>query len=118
MSSWWPALVHELGIQRAANHPEWRANGGCFYKARGESCELAIDPKRQHAPRTCGDVAEVQPRVDPKGRKGVSHNTSSCEKLWTYYTPAVAAAATSLYELDLDAFQYPRWAAEAGTLPW
>ena len=102
MANWWPSVVQDLGIERAAGHKEWP--GACFFKPKGvASCERAMDPERAHlaAPRECEDVTELQMPPPPNAkaaawqarddrRPQMSHNVSSCAKLFSFYTPAVA----------------------------
>lgn len=145
-SSWLPSVTNILGIKHAVVNRQWQ--GGCFFKAHGETCEDALKERsaagaaRAAAAGTTGSGAGFArvPWRATAGRAGArpptrvcedmveqqdgdkppesQHNTSACALLHAFYSPRTARIVTELMADDLKAFGYPSWTAAGGVWPW
>ena len=112
---WYADLMRELGLEKVATHTHWADRGGCFYAPAGSSCGSVLSAPREPTPISsaslrrgsllCGGTRTLEP-------------SQQCARLHQYYDAAIAAVVAKYARDDLVAFDYPAWAAAAGTLPW
>ena len=105
MAQWYAPIVRSLGLERDVLDPKAWARTGCFYREPNTTCSdsLLVKPlEAPHAIRTESGCRAATYHTD-------RHDTRTCDRMSTYYTPEVAKMVTDYFRADLERFGYPEW---------